>query len=127
MSKLGVTYYALEKFTLAREVFEDTLKLLKSAPHSSLTLLAEVYNNIACVHFESGQCSVALKNFKDSFELQSASLLETDHNTSSVHAKTLLAKLATSKANIGYIHLNLKRWNAAIIAFEETLLVSSEF
>ena len=92
--------------------------------------LAELYNNVACMYFHEKDFAVAAGFLKKSFELQMQSLRKLMYTTVDDEDKKLREKkkkmmnISMTVANIGVIKLHNNEYDHAILALEDSILVS---
>jgi len=115
----GLASYGLGQFESAVKYWNSALKYLKEPiKPGDHTLMSEILNNLGCAHFETGTCTKALKYLKESLEIQKDVL--NDGNAALYHSS--LARVATTRSNIGYVCLRMKHSTQAIKYFKESLI-----
>ncbi len=120
IAMMGLSRYAMEDFVAAKKYWKEAVSSLREMKKrkKSVALLAELLNNLGCVHFETGNEIKAIKLFEDSLEMQRKAVTRDVYDHGMPPTKTMLMKLAITQANIAYINLRLKNIDAAIKAFE---------
>ena len=122
--ELGIALLSQKDYEDALEIFNDALEirendLVEEARHGSnedrihcVLQVAKALNNIACVYFEYGSLSKALKTLEDVLEMQKEAIDElTERDPDYKQAKL---SLATTYCNIGYVHADNADWDNAI-------------
>ena len=117
---MGLSRYAVEDFVAASKYWNEAMTSLRDSKkrRKSVTLVAELLNNLGCVHFETGNEIKAIKLLQDSLEMQRKVVTSDVYDHRKPPGKAMLMKLAITQANIAYVHLRLKHVGAAIKAFE---------
>ena len=133
--ELGIALLSQKDYEDALEIFNDALEirendLVEEARHGSdedrihcVLQVAKALNNIACVYFEYGSLSKALKTLEDVLEMQKEAIDElTERDPDYKQAKL---SLATTYCNIGYVHADNADWDNAIEFLDRAYAVSS--
>jgi len=117
---MGLSRYAVEDFTAAKKYWDEAMTSLKEMKKRKKTVafVAELLNNIGCIHFETGNEVKAIKFFQDSLEMQRKAVTSDVYDHGKPPSKNMLMKLAITQANVAYVNLRLKNIDAAIKAFE---------
>jgi len=132
--ELGIALLSQKEYEDALEIFNDALEirendLAEEVRHGSnedrihcVLQVAKALNNIACVYFEYGSLSKALKTLEDVLAMQKEAIDElTDKDPDYKQAKL---SLATTFCNIGYVHADNKDWDDAIEFLDRAYVVS---
>ena len=132
--ELGIALLSQKDYEDALEIFNDALEirendLVEEARHGSdddrihcVLQVAKALNNIACVYFEYGSLSKALKTLEDVLEMQKEAIDElTERDPDYKQAKL---SLATTYCNIGYVHADNADWDNAIEYLDRAYAVS---
>ena len=133
--ELGIALLSQKDYEDALEIFNDALEirendLVEEARHGSdedrihcVLQVAKALNNIACVYFEYGSLSKALKTLEDVLEMQKEAIDElTERDPDYKQAKL---SLATTFCNIGYVHADNADWDNAIEFLDRAYAVSA--
>jgi tetratricopeptide (TPR) repeat protein len=118
---LGSAYYAQGQFEKSLNLWCNALHTMKKSKTNQKDAMAELMNNIGCIYFELGTEVKALKFMKQSLQVQLQEILHSVHEKGGRLYRHALIKLATTRANIAYIHLRMKNADQAISQFEESL------
>ena len=135
--ELGIALLSQKDYEDALEIFNDVLEirqndLAEEARHGSdedrihcVLQVAKALNNIACVYFEYGELSKALKVLEDVLEMQQQAIDELTEGVPG-HKQAKLS-LATTLCNIGYVHADSDDWDNAIEFLDRAYAVSASF
>ena len=116
LNLIACANYALGYFENAYQLWIDALAILKKDNViDTRMVLAQIYNNIGCSLFEISSESKALMYLNKSV----ATLQEFTEKDKLL--KTTLYIVATTRGNIGYLHLRMKKNTLAINDFELSL------
>mmetsp|Transcript_13902 Transcript_13902/g.39961 ORF Transcript_13902/g.39961 Transcript_13902/m.39961 type:complete len:698 (+) Transcript_13902:312-2405(+) len=134
--ELGIALLSQKDYEDALEIFNDALDireadLAEEARHGSnedrihcVLQVAKALNNIACVYFEYGSLSKALKTLEDVLEMQKEAIDElTERDPDYKQAKL---SLATTYCNIGYVHADNYDWDNAIEFLDRAYAIQSK-
>ena len=133
--ELGIALLSQKDYEDALEIFNDALEirendLVEDARHGSdedrihcVLQVAKALNNIACVYFEYGSLSKALKTLEDVLEMQKEAIDELTERDPDY--KQAMLSLATTYCNIGYVHADNADWDNAIEFLDRAYAVSA--
>lgn len=99
----GHADYALEEFHVAERHWYNAVNRLRKTKMPHNEAIAEILNNLGCVHFEISCETKALKFLKESLQVQRKEIMESVFDRNEILYQHKLVKLATTSANIGYI------------------------
>ncbi len=119
LSFIGLAYYAVEDFRSAKKCLKKALASVQDYTVGNYAFVAEILNNLGCAHYETGNHTKAIKLFEESLSLQRYVVATKYYRNKSTPSKKMLMKIAFTRANIGYVHFELKNNDAALDAFEK--------
>lgn len=103
----------------ALSVYNEALSILQhDASLSSRSLISTVDNNLGCIQLEMGKPNDALQSLDRALSHRRTSL------GADLNAEQSVLNISIIQSNIGYMKLYLKKYDEAIVIFEEALLVS---
>ena len=118
----GLVHYANENFESALKLWNSALFRLRRSKTKQTNVMAELSNNIGCIHFESGSEVRALKYLKESLQMQKKVIFGSVYDGNEKFRQHMLMKLAITRANLAYIYLRMKNTDQTISAFQDSLL-----
>lgn len=126
--KLGITQYALEKYDMALSALKNALDRSTVIVGSAHFIVAEILNNLGCVHYRMGDLKGSAELFQKSFLIQKNLLrdeLYCDYDDEQENERNLfLVNIATTGSNIGLIKIILGELEESVGLLESALLVS---
>lgn len=113
--EIGVVLLALEQFDRCLVCFERALKIRRNVFGEVNAQVANAFNNVGCVFLELDELDKAINAFYQGLQIQ---LKIHEQDPEDVPTKL---SLAASLCNVGFVHLKMKRYAAAVQAFDEAL------
>jgi tetratricopeptide (TPR) repeat protein len=121
LNLIACANYAMGNFESAQQIWTNALTILnKHEIKNTHVILAQIYNNMGCAVFETLSESKALMYLNKSIAIQSEFIQNPCNQKEHLH-RTLLCKLTTTRGNIGYLHIRMKRYSSALRDFETCL------
>jgi tetratricopeptide (TPR) repeat protein len=134
--KYGICNFALGNFGESQAAFK--MALLSTSPAGNmnevsnedtiadLAQMGEVLNNLACLSLHAGQATLALQTLKQALEVFFAALSDSLYLSSQrTSSSSILMAISVIRGNVGYIDLKLNESDAAVVAFQASLMVCS--
>jgi tetratricopeptide (TPR) repeat protein len=133
--KYGICNFALGNFGESQAAFKMALST-SPAGHmnevsnedtiADLAQMGEVLNNLACLSLHAGQATLALQTLKQALEVLFAALSDSLYLSSQrTSSSSILMAISVIRGNVGYIDLKLNESDAAVVAFQASLMVCS--
>lgn len=113
LDEVGIQLFAREKFDEALNVFTEAQKIRASQLGAHHPAISMVLNNIACCRFSQGDHKQAFMTLTEAREI----------HTKSAQDDLDLLHVAMTLGNLGYLLIQLRRYEEAQEMFEEALLV----
>ncbi len=144
LSQLGVVHLELEEYDEAIKNFKRALVIRRQnlLGDASSGKIARLLNNIGCACYESGKLEEAVKSFEEALMVQKTLMHGALPNTTHVseidsrrsrglsdqqvkqqNVNHILLGIASTLCNLGSVKLRLKKYDDAIVALEEALLL----
>ena len=114
----GIIQFAMEKYEGSLKAFNHALKIRIHSYGSKAAEVARVLNNIACVHFLTGNRVAAITTFQEARNIQYLAL------GASKNINVDLLHFSTTLGNLGYANLVERCYEDAREVLEDALLVS---
>jgi len=131
--KYGICNFALGNFGESQAAFK--MALLSTSPAGNmnevsnedtiadLAQMGEVLNNLACLSLHAGQATLALQTLKQALEVFFAALSDSLYLSSQrTSSSSILMAISVIRGNVGYIDLKLNESDAAVVAFQASLM-----
>jgi len=121
--KMGIANYATQQFDHAQNCFREAITCSIPLHGPNHPRVAEIFNNLACVHYERELYTLSLKILEKALEVQKKFLSELIYCDRSLDCdrNELVLGLSIIGCNIGFVYLKLKNFDKAVCALEEAL------
>lgn len=113
LDEIGIQYFARKRFDDALSSFTEAQKIRSKQLGSTHPTISMVLNNIGCCRFCEGNHKQALMTFTEARAVQQKSS----------QGDLDLLHVAITVSNIGYLLIQMRRYEEAREMFEEALLV----
>lgn len=121
--KMGIANYALHQYDQSQNCFREAITCSIPLHGPNHPRVAEIFNNLACVHYERELYTLSLKILEKALEVQKKFLSELVYCDKSMDydRNELVLGLSIIGCNIGFVYLKLKDFDKAVWALEEAL------